>query len=612
MAYNFSPKVSTDGLILYLDGAKYTNGSTTWNDISRLNNTPSIVNSITYSQTGLGVVNTNGTGNILPPSSINGFEYGTHWDVNWSLEYWFRPDWNIGAQTYKALWYGYYGAPYTVHTNILILNANTISSASLNISINSESNSISISTPYLGSNINSIWSHLIIASNGINIKVYFNGVLKSTTTTNWLSDIGRMYCVEDIKIDTNDKILVAGGFLKYNDSNIGYGLVRLNTNGSKDDTFIPPSYSYRVNSIGLTNSSPIYTGGFFNFIDPKPYPNPVPYISGLVSISSTGSTTNYILPNQTPDFNQQNIYRLKINPINNKVYISTNVVNRFYRFNSDLTYDATYNALAFNALTYGFDIDTSGNLYIGGAFTSYGGTTSQYIVKLDINGNMDTSFNATSGFNNSVLDVKIDSNGKILTCGNYTTYKGTTVPRIARLNTDGTRDISFTYSTGFNNTCNVIGIDSNNKIYVGGDFTTFNGVTASRIVRLNSDGTIDNTFNSGVGFDGTVRTITIDSSNKIYVGGRFFNYNNISANGIVKLNTDGTIDTSFDYGTGFTRINARPISTTPQSFPSSQSIGGYIIGYTKLEIGSFKVYNRQLNDYDAMTNYNATRGRYGI
>ena len=293
--------------------------------------------------------------------------------------------------------------------------------------------------------------------------------------------------------------------------------------------------------------------------------------------------------------------------------VATNKVNNFNRFNSDLTYDATYNASTFNGIAYGFDFDTSGNSYVGGAFTSYGVTACARIAKIGIDGIIDTTFDTATGFNNTVLDVKVDNSGKILACGQFTTYKSTSTPYIARLNTNGTRDISFTYSTAFNNTCHTITIDnSTNKIYVGGDFTTYNGVTASRIVRLNSDGTLDNTFNTGTGFDGTVRKIAIDSSGKLYVGGRFFNFNGVSANGIIKLNINGTIDNTFNYGTGFTRLNARPYSVTPQSQQSFQGLGGYIIGYTKIEFGSFKIYGKQLSDEEVARNFNAMRKRYGI
>jgi hypothetical protein len=52
MAFNYSPKIVTDGLVLYLDAANsksYVSGSTTWNDISRSQLTGTIATSYSYS-----------------------------------------------------------------------------------------------------------------------------------------------------------------------------------------------------------------------------------------------------------------------------------------------------------------------------------------------------------------------------------------------------------------------------------------------------------------------------------------------------------------------------------------------------------------------------------
>jgi hypothetical protein len=51
MAYNFSPRIITDGLVLYLDASNtrsYVSGSTIWNDLSRGGNTGTLVNGPTF------------------------------------------------------------------------------------------------------------------------------------------------------------------------------------------------------------------------------------------------------------------------------------------------------------------------------------------------------------------------------------------------------------------------------------------------------------------------------------------------------------------------------------------------------------------------------------
>jgi hypothetical protein len=86
--------------------------------------------------------------------------------------------------------------------------------------------------------------------------------------------------------------------------------------------------------------------------------------------------------------------------------------------------------------------------------------------------------------------------------GDFTTYNGTSINRIVRLNTDGSIDNTFSIGTGFSNACYIGKLDSNGKLYVGGFFTSYNGTGANYIIRLNSDGSRDTTFNMGTGFDG--------------------------------------------------------------------------------------------------------------
>ena len=86
----------------------------------------------------------------------------------------------------------------------------------------------------------------------------------------------------------------------------------------------------------------------------------------------------------------------------------------------------------------------------------------------------------------------------------------------------GTVNNSFVYGIGFDSTVFAIAIQSDNKILVGGSFTNYNGTGANFIVRLNSDGSIDTSFIYGTGFDNSVDSIAIQSDGKIIVGGFFF------------------------------------------------------------------------------------------
>lgn len=612
MGYHYSPHVTTDGLVMYLDGAQFTSGSTIWRDISRGNfNSASLVNGPIYNPTSsLGSVTTDGSNDfIMPRKFIDGFEYGPHWDLNWTFEYWMRPDWSIGPQTYKDIYSGYYGIPYVVQAGIRINLANTQGSTSTTIGVGGESTGVTPATVWLGPQNNNRWMHLAIVSNGTDVRLYYNGILQSTTTTNWATGLGRVNCVEDIKIDSNGKVLVGGSFYKYRDEIIGYGLTRLNTDGTRDTTFTPPAFGYKVSSIALSGST-IYATGWWRYMNPNPG---TLNLEGVTTLNNTGSRIDYM---RTGFFDQQLVYRGKIHPTNGKLYIATLPPSaagyRFNRINNNLTLDTTYASGAFNDAVRGFDFDSTGSIYVGGLFTTYSGSSNQFIVKLNQNGNKDTSFTGFAAGGTGIWDVKVDSNDKIYIAGFFTTYSGSAMPAIGRINPNGTRDATFNPGAGFNSTCRVLAIDNNGKIYAGGDFTTYSGSTVNRIVRINTDGTRDATFNMGTGFDNSVKAIAVDSNNKVYVGGNFFNYSGSAVNGMLRLNEDGTIDNTFNYGTGFTRANARPITTTPAAFDVWPMIGGYIIGFTKIELGSFKLYNKALSAQEVGQNYSATRGRYGV
>ena len=83
---------------------------------------------------------------------------------------------------------------------------------------------------------------------------------------------------------------------------------------------------------------------------------------------------------------------------------------------------------------------------------------------------------------------------------------------IARLNPDGTLDAAFNPGLGANDTVFSLALQSDNRIVVGGEFTRFSGVSRNRITRLNPDGTVDPTINFGTGANDFVAAIVMPSS----------------------------------------------------------------------------------------------------
>lgn len=172
---------------------------------------------------------------------------------------------------------------------------------------------------------------------------------------------------------------------------------------------------------------------------------------------------------------------------------------------------------------------------------------------------IDTAFNTAlgTGFDDVVYSSETQSSGKLVVGGAFTTFNGNSRVSLVRLNEDGTEDTAF-YSnlgTSFNNFCQYMTVQSDDKILVGGLFTSFNGNTRNRLVRLNSDGTEDTGFygNLGTAFNNNVHIVILEVTGKITVGGSFSTLNGNARTKAVRLNSDGTEDTAFNtaLGTGF-------------------------------------------------------------
>lgn len=239
----------------------------------------------------------------------------------------------------------------------------------------------------------------------------------------------------------------------------------------------------------------------------------------------------------------------------------------------DLTFDPGIGA---NNSVLKTAIQSDGKIIIAGEFTTYNGVSRNKIARLNTDGSLDTSFNPGTGANSRILTFAIQNDGKIIIAGYFTNYNGTDINRIARLNSDGTLDSSFNVGTG-TGLVKTIKILSDTKILIGGSFFTYNGASVSCIARLNSDGTLDSTFNSGAGANNEVLSISIQSNDKIIIGGNFTSFNGVTRNYLARLNIDGTLDYSFDPIAG---TNGYPVLST-----AIQADGKILIG------GDFNTYN---------------------
>ncbi len=194
-------------------------------------------------------------------------------------------------------------------------------------------------------------------------------------------------------------------------------------------------------------------------------------------------------------------------------------------------------------------VQRDGKIVIAGHFTKYHGVKKNRIARLKENGDLDDTFKA--GANGVIWTMVLQSDKKILLGGDFTQVDAAKRPRIARLNPDGDLDKNFDPGSGANGWVYAIAVQDDGRIVIGGDFTEFYGRPRNRIARLEEDGSLDATFNPGAGPDSGIRALAVQSDQKILLGGVFKYFNDTPLSHIARLNVNGTLDASFNPGTGF-------------------------------------------------------------
>jgi uncharacterized delta-60 repeat protein len=223
----------------------------------------------------------------------------------------------------------------------------------------------------------------------------------------------------------------------------------------------------------------------------------------------------------------------------------------------DTTFDVGTASIGFGGWPTTVTVQSDDKVLIGGNFALWGDWG--YFVRLNPNGDLDGDFMTSigSGSNNVVRQIAVQSDGKIIVVGEFTAWNGQFANRIQRLNSNGTRDTSSFYSnlgTMANNNIYGVVIQSDGKIVLYGLFDNWNGTAISgNMVRLNADGTRDTSFNTAIGTGPNNPPVCVvrDSSDNLVVGGSFNAWNSVSVNGIVKLTSTGSRDGTFTAASGF-------------------------------------------------------------
>ncbi|HEX8251141.1 MAG TPA: delta-60 repeat domain-containing protein [Pyrinomonadaceae bacterium] len=371
-----------------------------------------------------------------------------------------------------------------------------------------------------------------------------------------------------IAVQPDGKILVGGifGSLAPNGgaSVTRNNIARLECDGRADQTLnnlnllgIDGNFSH-IHSTAIQPDGKIIIGGYFSSVLGTPRRN-------LARLNTDGTLDTTFNPNVNHD-----VYLIVVQP-DGKILIgglftslapnggATFARNRIARLSADGTIDATFNPNANNTV-HSIAVQPDGKILVSGYFTSLapnaGAAISRnYIARLNADGTVDAAFDPNP--NNAVFTIATQPDGKILVGGSFTSLapnNGASVTRynLARLNTDGTVDLTF--SPNPDDWVLSMTVQSDGRILIGGYFTSLSpngGTTIERnhIARLNADGTVGTGFNPNV--NDNVLVIVAQSDGKILIGGRFTSLApnggaSVTRNRIARLNTNGTVDTTFN------------------------------------------------------------------
>ncbi|MBV9960136.1 MAG: VCBS repeat-containing protein [Acidobacteria bacterium] len=189
-------------------------------------------------------------------------------------------------------------------------------------------------------------------------------------------------------------------------------------------------------------------------------------------------------------------------------------------------------------------LQADGRVVIAGRFAQADGLVRHHFARLNANGSVDASFNVPGGLNeinSGVRVLKLQADQKIIVGGIFTTIGGATRQALARLNPNGSVDPSFNAGDIFNVVSDLV-IQADGKLVavgVGAD-------GQAKVARLNADGSVDSSFFQGLTSFGTFQAVALQADGKILVGGVFFyNVNGTNYNSLARLNANGSFDESF-------------------------------------------------------------------
>lgn len=329
-------------------------------------------------------------------------------------------------------------------------------------------------------------------------------------------------------------------------------VVRLHTNGTVDETFrTKTGFDNRFNSISSIKIQPdgkiIVCGDFSRFDGQE--------TGRIIRLNEDGSLDNsFVIPGPTTNIFDHGVHSLHILP-SGKILVSG--ISSFYednhlqyeskliRLNSDGALDTSFSIrrLGFKSISYGVSKLTNyeDNVYVAGAFLQFEDQNREGIALIDSDGNLMEHFNPTVGGPPEIKKAIQLNDGAIVLAGNLIGINGMSVNGLVKINKEGNIDTLFANNVGTGADLNIFNLakQQDEKILVVGNFRTFNGLKNAGITRIHPNGVTDDSFALDYySFSlREIKHIALFSNQQILLGSNY---------SLAKLNTDGSINNSFD------------------------------------------------------------------
>ena len=340
-------------------------------------------------------------------------------------------------------------------------------------------------------------------------------------------------------VQADGKIIVAGVFTRFSDGNIvRNNLARLNANGTLDASY-SPSFDGAVYGLQLQSDGKALAVGAFQTLNGASHQR-IARVNqdGSRDAAFTASADN-IANDVTVGQDGTILFCGAFTTVN-----GTPSINRIARLYPDSRLDVDTVSTVAGGLLKTIVSLPDGKALLGGAFTTVGGASRQGMARVGSNGGVDSSFANPQFTGGQVSSIGVQPNGQYIVGGEFTSVGGSSRPYLARMNSNGTLDGVFAPTFNSGGWIGAVALQQDGKILIGGNFTTVNGTTRTRLARLNASGSLDASFGDP-NIDFYVACMAVQADGKIVVGGAFENAGGSPRTGVARFNANGTLDTTF-------------------------------------------------------------------